>query len=187
MSGWQTCRARTTLWATPFLLKKSSRRSENDSTEVSHRPNDRRSFSCSCAGSRSTPPCTEPRPQAGPRRYRLPLPAECSEDSHGHRCESQLQSPPHYRRLSPYLLAPRPSPVPTAAAGLSQFQFPQPDRCGDDTSKTRVRLRSVVAAPLLQSPVQRAGRAGRPSEASPYASAHDSREGRLVLAFISYL
>ena len=33
-----------------------------------------------------------------PRRYRLPLPA-CSPNSHGHRCESQLQSQPRYRRL----------------------------------------------------------------------------------------
>ena len=41
-----------------------------------------------------------PRPQAGPRRYRLPLPAG-RRGSHGHRCEFQLQSPPHYRRLSP--------------------------------------------------------------------------------------
>ena len=59
------------------------------------------------AGDRSaaSPPDHRPhhpprqRPQAGPRRYRLPLPA-CSPNSHGHRCESQLQSPPHYRRLS---------------------------------------------------------------------------------------
>ena len=34
-----------------------------------------------------------------PRRYRLPLPA-CSPNSHGHRCESQLQSLPRYRCLS---------------------------------------------------------------------------------------
>ena len=41
-----------------------------------------------------------PRPQAGPRRHRLPLPAgRCG--SHGHRCESRLQSQPHHRRLSP--------------------------------------------------------------------------------------
>ena len=39
------------------------------------------------------------------RRHRLPLPA-CSPNSHGHRCESQLQSPPHHRRLSPKSLAP---------------------------------------------------------------------------------
>ncbi len=50
-----------------------------------------------------------------------------------------------------------------------------------------MRLRSTAPALLLQSPVQRAGRAGRPSEASPYASAHDSREGRLVLASICHI
>ena len=104
-----------------------------------------------------------------------------------HRCESQLQSPPYPRRLSLNPSPPRPSLVPTAETGLSQFQFPQPDRCGEDAPKTRVRLRSTAPALLLQSPVQRAGRAGRPSETSPNASGHDSREGRLVLTLTSYI
>ena len=95
---------------------------------------------------------------------------------------SAALSPPE-----PESLAARPSPVPTAAASLSQFQFAQPHRCGEEIPKARVTLRSVTRALLLQSPVQRAGRAGRPSEASPYASVHESRDGRLVLTFISYI
>ena len=64
-----------------------------------------------------------PRPQAGPRRYRLPLPAgRCG--SHAHRCESRLQSLPRYRRLTPTHLRRRPSRASTAGASLFRFQFP---------------------------------------------------------------
>ena len=45
------------------------------------------------------------RPQARPSPHRLPLPA-CSPNSHGHRCQSRLLPPPHYRRLNANSLNP---------------------------------------------------------------------------------
>ena len=90
-----------------------------------------------------------PRPQAGPRGYRLPLPAG-RRGSHGHRCEftatiSAALSLPDAQTSSP----PARLQFPQQATGLFQFQFAQPDRCGEDAPKTRVRLRST--APALSS------------------------------------
>ena len=88
----------------------------------------------------------------------------------------ELESPRH-----------RPHPAPRISAYLPQLRFTELDSCRVAVSSTRVTLRSVASAPLLQSPVQRAGRAGRLSEPSPYASVHESRDERLVLTFTSYI
>ena len=98
MSGWPISNPIRTLPTTPSP-RMCWRRSVSGWRTTYRRPSAARSFSCSCAGSPSTPRPRQ-RPQAGPSRHRLPLPA-CSPNSHGHRCESQLQSPPRYRRLRP--------------------------------------------------------------------------------------
>ena len=95
---------------------------------------------------------------------------------------SAALSPPE-----PKHLAPRPSPAPTAATGLFQFQFAQLDRCGDDTSKTRVSLRSTAPALLLQSPVQRAGRAIGFADAERHAAARNCRRERSLLMLTFYI
>ena len=95
---------------------------------------------------------------------------------------SAALSPPE-----PKHLAPRPSPAPTAATGLFQFQFAPLDRCGDDTSKTRVSLRSTAPALLLQSPVQRAGRAIGFADAERHAAARNCRRERSLLMLTFYI
>ena len=95
---------------------------------------------------------------------------------------SAVLSPPE-----PESPRPRHHPAPRIGDHLPQLRVTELDSCRVAVSSSRVTLRSTASAPLLQSPVQRAGRAGRPSEASPYASVHESRDGRLVLALISYI
>ena len=76
--------------------------------------------------------------------YRFPRVGEART---GIAASSQLQSLAALSPPEPESPRHRPHPVPTAAAGLSRFQFPQHHRCGEDIPKARVTLRSV--APTL--------------------------------------
>ena len=150
MSGWLSSNPTMTLLTTPSP-RMCWRRSVSAWTRTYQRPTGRRSFSCSCAGLRSTPQL----PDRGRKQvrvvidYRFPPRARLARASL--RVTATISAalsppepePPHHR----------PHPAPTAAAGLSQFQFPQPDRCGEDIPKARVTLRSV--APTLPFAVTR--------------------------------
>ena len=156
------------------------------SRRTSQTRSDGRSFSCSCAGLRCTPQLTD----RGRKQvrvvidYRFPRVGEAHT---GIAASSRLQSP---HALSPPEPEPphhRPHPVPTAAAGLlsvpvspaGSLRRRHPEGPGNaPISRSHASLRVIGLT---------GWRAGRLSETSPYASGHDSRDGRLVLTFISYI
>ena len=150
------------------------------------RPSDGRSFSCSYAGLRSTPQS----PTAAASRssvvidYRFPpvvqtrtgIAASHSYNLSPHTSPSETKSPS---------TADRPQLQPRTVGPLRRVQF---DRCGEDTSKTRVSLRSTAPALLLQSPVQRPGRAIRFPDAERHAAARSCREGAFIVdAYFLYI
>ena len=136
---------------------------------------DGRSFSCSCAGSPSTPPSptaaasrsassstTASRREVRLARASLRVPATISP----------ALSPPDAHTSS--------SPTFSGFNGRRQslsVPVSQLDRCKEDIPKARVRLRSTAPALLLQSPVQRAGRVIGFPDAERRAAARNGWEG----------
>ena len=81
---------------------------------------------------------------------------------------------------------PRHHPVPRIGDHLPQLRVTELDSCRVAVSSTRVTLRSTASAPLLQSPVQRAGRAIGFPDAEQHAAARNHRKERSLSIITSY-
>ena len=156
-----------------------SRRSVSGWTTTYQTLSDGRSFSCSCAGLPSTPPSptaaasrsaslstTASRREVRLARASLRVPATISAAY----SPPEPESPRH-----------RPHPAPRISAYFPQLRFTELDSCRVAVSSTQVTLRSSAPALLLQSPVQRAGRAIGFPDAERRAAARSCRKERSLL------
>ncbi len=82
---------------------------------------------------------------------------------------------------------PRHHPVPRIGDHLPQLRVTELDSCRVAVSSTRVTLRSTASAPLLQSPVQRAGRAIGFPDTEQHAAARNHRKERSLSIITSYI
>ena len=175
MTGWLSSNPTMTLLTTasPSMCW---RRSVSASRGTSQTPSAGRSFSCSCAGSPSTPPS----PAAAPSRSASLSTTASRREVRLARASLRVTATISAALSPPDAQIPRARPLPTETAAPSRLRVPdsQLDRSGEDTSKTRVRLRSTAPALLLQSPVQRAGRAIGFPDAERRAAARNGRKER---------
>ena len=172
-----------TLLTTPSP-RMCSRRSVSGWTTTSQTPSAGRSFSCSSAGLRSTPPS----PTAAASRS-----ASLSTTASRREVRLARASLRVTATISPALSPPdaHTSSSPTFSGFNGRRQslsvpVSQHHRCGEDIPQARVRLRSTAPALLLQSPVQRAGRVIGFPDAERRAAARNGWEGHSSL-FITLL
>ncbi len=182
-SGWPISNPRMTLLTTPSP-RMCSRRSVSGWTTTSQTPSAGRSFSCSSAGLRSTPPS----PTAAASRSAWLSTTASRREVRLARASLRVTA-----TISPALSPPdaHTSSSPTFSGFNGRRQslsvpVSQHHRCGEDIPQARVRLRSTAPALLLQSPVQRAGRVIGFPDAERRAAARNGWEGHSSL-FITLL